>query len=287
MMVFMTLACLVAACEKPYVSEEQEPVVDERTNLIVHVSGFEMAYFDMPTMTKTDVNITELCSRLNFVVYQGDTKVASVAQKADDANFGTIALTLPQGTYRVAVIGHNTEATATVTSLDKIAFKNNRVNDTFSYYTVLEVTGEQQELDVELRRVVAMFRMVLTEPLPETVHQLKFYYTGGSSTLSAITGYGSVNSKQTVLLDVAEGQTQYEVYTIPHAETGELKMTITALDATGATLHERLFEQVPVQRNRITTYTGDFYDNTSTETGGLGVQMHASPDWDGEDILPF
>lgn len=288
MMVVMALVmCLMTSCEKPYVGLEPEQPIEENANLVVRIAGFETIDFDNTVVTRAPVNITDLCSRINVVVYDGETKLKSVAQKEGDANFGTVAFELPPGTYKLAIIAHNSDGTATVTSLDKISFKNNRVTDTFSYYSELEVTGERQELDVELKRVVAMFRMALTQPLPSDVRQLKFYYTGGSSTLSALTGYGSVNSKQTVVLDVASGQTQFDVYTIPHAETGSLKMTITALNASETALHERVFEDVPVQRNKITRYTGNFYEDTTNESGGLGVQMRASGEWDGEDEHAF
>lgn len=286
-MVVMAVACLMTACEKPYVGVDPEQPIDENVNVIVRIAGFETIDFDNNVVTKAPVNITELCSRINVVVYDGETKLKSVAQKQGDAGFGTVGFDLPQGTYTLAVIAHNSDGTATVTTLDKISFKNNRVTDTFSYCSELEVTGEQQVVDVELKRVVAMFRMVLTQPLQDNIRQLKFYYTGGSSTLSALTGYGSVNSKQTVVLDVESGQTQFDVYTIPHAETGKLKMTITALDATETPQHERVFEEVPVQRNKVTRYTGNFYEDAPGETGGVGVQMRAAPEWDGEEEYSF
>ena len=286
-MVVMAVACLMTACEKPYVGVDPEQPIDENVNVIVRIAGFETIDFDNNVVTKAPVNITELCSRINVVVYDGETKLKSVAQKQGDAGFGTVGFDLPQGTYTLAVIAHNSDGTATVTTLDKISFKNNRVTDTFSYCSELEVTGEQQVVDVELKRVVAMFRMVLTQPLQDNIRQLKFYYTGGSSTLSALTGYGSVNSKQTVVLDVESGQTQFDVYTIPHAETGKLKMTITALDATETPQHERVFEEVPVHRNKVTRYTGHFYEDAPGETGGVGVQMRAAPEWDGEEEYSF
>ncbi len=277
---------LLTSCEKPYVGVKAEES-EENYNVILRVTGFETIDFDDAASTRASDEVTNLCSRLNVVVYNGETKLKSVAQKKDDDNFGVIALSLPQGTYKVAVIGHNSDGTATVTTLDKISFKNNLVTDTFVYCDELEVTGDQQVVDVELRRVVAMFRLMLTEPLPADIRQLKFYYTGGSSTLSANTGYGSVNSKQTVVLDVASGQTQFEVYTIPHAETGKLKLTITALDATQTPIHERLFEEVPVQRNKITRYTGSLFEEAASESGGLNMRMHLSSEWDGEEEYQF
>ncbi len=276
------MAVMLTACEKPFVGLIEEETPATPANLIVNVTGLDQVPFDEAT-TRSVADIAAACSRLNFVIYQGETKVQSVAQKRDDAAFGTFAISLPQGQYRMAIIGHSSEGTATISSLEKISFKNNRVTDTFLYSADIEVGEGTQALDVQLQRVVAMFRLVLTADLPENITQLKFYYTGGSSTLSALTGYGSVNSKQTVILPVSSGQRQFEVYTIPHAEEGVLKMTISALDASSTLIKERILETVPVRRNMITRYTGDFMDGSSAETAETSVQMQISTEWDGED----
>ena len=287
MLLAMVLTAIMTACEKPYVVVEEPVPGDDKANVLLRVTGFDTLDFDDTASTRTDVDITQLCSRLNFVIYDGETKLKSIAQKKDDPGFGSVALSLPQGTYKVAIIGHNSDGTATITTLDKISFKNNIVTDTFLFCDDLEVTGEQQSVDIELRRVVAMFRLALSQPLPAEVRQLKFYYTGGSSTLSAVTGYGSVNSKQTVILNVESGQTQFDVYTIPHAETGKLKITITALDATETPLHERVFEEVAIQRCKITRYIGNFFEDSPTESGGLSFRMRAAEEWEGEDTFTF
>lgn len=49
-----------------------------------------------------------------------------------------------------------------------------------------------------------MFRLVIKDEIPEQAKKIKFYYTGGSSTLNAKTGYGCVNSKQTEILDLVK-----------------------------------------------------------------------------------
>ena len=279
-------AVSLASCEKPYVGIEPD-TSDEPANVTFCVTGFEQIPFDDPVATRAASDISQVCSRINLVVYDGETKVKSVVQKKGDADYGTVAMTLPQGSYKVAIIGHSTSASATVTSLEKISFTSNLLSDTFSYYTEINVGDEAQTHDVTLRRVVAMFRLVQTKAFPQEIKRLKFYYTGGSSTLSAITGYGSVNSKQTVNLDVASGQKQFEVYTIPHAETGVLRMTISALDASETVLKECVLEEVPVQRNRITVYTGDLFDGSSAETGEDTFRLKVETAWDGEDNYEF
>lgn len=287
----MLASCLLLlGCEAPYVGEPTSADEGE-ANIILQVSGFEITPFDdgvnvaLHSPTRSEQPITELCSRLTFVVYQGDTKFRSVAQKRGDTGFGRAAFSLPQGTYTFAVIGYNSDGACTVTSLDKISFKDNRVTDTFLYCDELDVTDQKTTHEVLLSRVVAMIRFKLTDDtFPDEARQLKFYYTGGSSTLSALSSFGSVNSKQTVKLDIAAGQRTFEVYTIPHDETGTLKMTVTALDAGENTLKERVFEAVPVRRGAITTYTGTFFEG-ATEAGELAFDLKAESEWEeGEEV---
>lgn len=87
------------------------------------------------------------------------------------------------------------------------------------------------------KRVVAKFRLVVKDPTPEDVKTMKFYYTGGSSTFNALTGYGCVNSKQTELRSVKESayteESYYDIYTFPHdpEESKKLKVDISALSS--------------------------------------------------------
>ncbi|MBQ9286770.1 MAG: FimB/Mfa2 family fimbrial subunit [Bacteroidaceae bacterium] len=278
------VAFTLSSCEKPYVGL-QEPEA-EAPNTVFRITAFEQIDFDGPA-SRAVTDVSQICSRINLVVYSGESKVKSIAQKASDKDFGTLALTLPPGTYTVAIIAHSTSASATISSLDKVSFDHNLLSDTFLYKGEITIGEDAQTYDVQLRRIVAMFRLNLTKALPSSVAQMKFYYTGGSSTLSAVTGYGSVNSKQTVVIDVSAGQQVFEVYTIPHAESGSLKMTITAIDATQNELYERVFEDVPVTRNKITQYTGDFFDGNSSESPSSSFAIKAVTDWDGEQHYDF
>ena len=189
---FIALALLVAACEKPVLDSEDDVSMKE-ANVILHMTQLEQTAF-----TRAATDITELCSRLNIAIFDADgTKVKTVAQKEGDASYGTVALTLAAGTYQLVVIAHNGEGSATITSTEKVTFPNNKVTDTFYYYGDLVVTSEVQSYDLTLTRAVAMFRLVLTdEEIPSTVTKFKFYYTGGSSTFSPSAGYGCVNSKR-------------------------------------------------------------------------------------------
>ena len=288
---FIALAVLVAACEKPILDEDV--VSMKEANVILHMTQYEQEAFGNSgnrATTRAATGITELCSRLNIAIFDDEgTKVKTVAQKEGDASFGTVALTLAAGTYQLVVIAHNAEGSATITSTEKVTFPNNKVTDTFYYYGDLVVTSEVQSYDLTLTRAVAMFRMVLTDDeIPSSVAKFKFYYTGGSSTFSPSAGYGCVNSKQTEIRPVADDGT-YEIFTLPHTEEDVLtKLTVTALDANDNTVKERVFENVPVTRNQITRYTGSFFGSGgSGQTSDGTFRLTADPDWDSVNGYTF
>ena len=282
------LALLAAACEKPMIPDEATgKMIPADANVILHFKQFEQEAF-----TRAATDITELCSRLNIAIFDAEgTKVKTVAQKEGDSSYGTVALTLTAGTYRLVVIAHNCDGSATISSTEKVTFPNNKVTDTFYYYGDLVVTEAKQSYDLTLTRAVAMFRMVLTDKeFPSTVSKMKFYYTGGSSTFSPKDGYGCVNSKQTEIRAVANDSI-YEIFTMPHSEEDVIKkLTVTALDADDNSVKERTFENIPITRNQVTRYTGSFFGSGSS--GGSSssdgtFHLTADPDWDSVNGYTF
>lgn len=288
-LLFFILALLLAACEKPVFNETTGKEIPSETNVILHFTQYQQEAF-----TRSPTYITNLCSRLNIAIFDAEgTKVKTVAQKEGDASYGTVALSLAAGTYRLVVIAHNCDGSATITSTEKVTFPNNKVTDTFYYYGDLVVGTEKQSYDLTLTRAVAMFRLVLTdESIPNNVAKMKFYYLGGSSTFSPKDGYGCVNSKQTeirpVPADFVSG-TAFEVYTLPHTEEDVLtKLTVTALDANDNILKERTFENIPITRNQVTRYTGSFFGSGGTgDTGSGTFRLTADPDWDAVNGYTF
>ena len=294
------LALLAVACEKPMIPDDATgKMIPADANVILHFKQFEwteqresFGSSAHRSATRAATDITELCSRLNIAIFDADgTKVKTVAQKESDAGYGTVALTLTAGTYRLVVIAHNCDGSATISSTEKVTFPNNKVTDTFYYYGDLVVTDTKQSYDLTLTRAVAMFRLVLTdESVPSNVAKLKFYYLGGSSTFSPKDGAGCVNSKQTEIRSVSSDGV-YEIYTLPHTEEDVLtKLTVTALDANDNVIKERVFENIPITRNQVTRYTGSFFGSGGSGGGSSSdgtFHLTADPDWDSVNSYTF
>lgn len=290
-LMLFALALLLTACEKPIMDDGKTSTEQKDANIILHFTQYDQEAF-----TRSATDITELCSRLNIALFDAEgTKVKTVAQKEGDSSYGTVALTLTAGTYRLVVIAHNCDGSATISSTEKVTFPNNKVTDTFYYYGDLVVTEAKQSYDLTLTRAVAMFRLVFTdESVPSSVSKLKFYYTGGSSTFSPKDGAGCVNSKQTeirpVPADFVSG-TAFEIYTLPHTEDDVLtKLTVTALDANDNVVKERTFENIPITRNQVTRYTGSFFGSGGSGGGSSSdgtFHLTADPDWDSVNGYTF
>lgn len=271
-------ALLLVACEKQL--DKDAPSVADDANVVLQLSCYEVS----PISTRSIRDISQMCSRVGVAFFKDGTKVKTVRQTVGDEGFGTVAAMLEEGTYEVVVIAHNCDGASTITSPEKVTFPNNVVSDTFYYYGTLTATSDRQTFQYQMTRVVAMFRLTLEQPLPAEAKKLWFYYTGGSSTFSPALGYGCVNSRQTVTLDVAAGQQTFEVYTMPHEENDELKIQVRVMGETDNILNELTFENVPVVRNHVTTYKGSFMGSSSN---AYTFSLTGESDWAGIDVYTF
>lgn len=277
----------LTACEKPYIdaepSSQTENITYDEANVHLYVRSFEMISFDeyFSSETRASTDISNLCSRISYGIFKDGVKVGVFTQQKSDSNFGKLNLKLETGEYTVVVIAHNGNGNATISSPNEVKFANNQVSDTFSACVKIEVEAGDTNTPIDLQRVVAMFSLTIEDTIPENIKKLQFYYTGGSSTLDAETGFGCVESRQTVTINVKANQNVYNIYTIPHTEEDLLKITVSAIDENGLTVEERLLSEVPVQRNKVTVYSGKFFDGHTGESSTKTITLSADDEWAG------
>ena len=271
-MMLILAVLILCGCEKMVIDDDVYSKCDDGGNVTLHITSTDGA-------TRSSA-LSDVCGRLNVAVFDaGGQKVKAISQTVADAGFGSVGLSLVAGSYTVVAIGHNCTGSATITSADKVTFPNNKVTDTFSYFGRLTVTGDRQDVNIKMKRAVAMIRLHLTDEVSgmNDVAQFKFYYLGGSSTFSPSAGYGCVNSKQTEYRAYNDDGV-YCLYTLPHAANDVLtKMTVTALDASDNALGEIIIEDVPLTINKITDCTG----NVRSGSGSVTVTITVDADWAG------
>lgn len=312
----LMLVATLTSCEKFALDDSGTNSHDANANVIIHASvaknnstGTRSGEEDFGDEEKGDEDgldegdeeiegkpLEDYCSRLSIAIFDGEEKVKTLNLKAEDG-YEDIGINLDAGKYRMVAIGHNGSGNCTISSPEKVKFYKNKMTDTFFYYGTFNVIdGEDTDDYILLNRAVAQFKVHITDAtIPAEAHSIKFYYTGGSSTLDAVTGYGCVQSRQTESFKLQEGKRDYSVYTFPREENKGLKMTINILDADAQSIKEYSKEGVPVKRNNITLTNISIKDHTISDPdqkedgdsgkGNLGFTVN--PDWEGEIVVEF
>lgn len=271
-------AALLGACEKVNLEEEkQQPEVGDGVQVRLSVAtSKQLPFVGEAPSSGVESGLAAVCTHITFAIYRADGTVYKILhQKSTASGFGILAISLPVGSYRVIVLAHGGQGNPTFEAWDKVKFKDNKLSDTF--YGVKDIqVAEGGSYELELKRAVSKFRLVVSDAIPQRVAKMKFYYTGGSSTFDPISGFGCVNSRQTEYCEVPADKhgagSQFEIFTFPHAEEDNLKITATALSADNEVVAEHVFEAVPVKRNVITQYSGSFFGGTpgGGQGGGSG-----------------
>lgn len=307
--------CIVAltSCEKVVMDVQQTDVLENSTaegvTVKLHVAQLENQM--TVSSTRALVDVADACERLNFVVFNNGTKVKSISQKAGDEGFGTVSMTLQTGTYQLMVLAHSGKANPTLSNPEKVQFDNTGTSysDTFYYYGDLVVNeadeeGQVQSHDVKLDRAVSMFRLVIYDAIPDNVSQIRIWYEGGSGALNTVTGFGCVKSTQYVMYNIAgvTSPLQLEAYTFLHAEEGDLSIIVTAYDAKSNIVKLREFSNVPMKRNQITQFSGNFFTtnsgsddpvtpddpvNPNNPDASSGFTFHVDTGWEGQTNFTY
>lgn len=281
------------------IPEQDEPASEsEKFPVTISVNSIEQIPFNS-LMTKASVQ--SACTKLTFGVFsgigEGAEKEEYVVQNITDSVFGNVSLNLSVGRHYIAVVGQNGgDGTPSLTftqpnntyNLYSIRYSSNskntpKVSDTFHYFAEIDVVKGQNNYQIDLNRSVSMFRLRLTEAIPEQVCKLEFEYSNGSATLDVLNGYGCVSTKQIESFEVTPTMDTFELYTFPQRGKNVLKMSVKAYDIYGNAVAEMSWNEVPMTVNRISQYTGDLFMNGCKEFAQAGFPITVNNEWAGTD----
>lgn len=234
------------------------------------------------------------CSKLNVQLFDEDgQKVFSSVrtQTNDDDDFGTMSLKLSAGTYTVVAVAHSSARSATIKSPEVVQFTaqdGEKLTDTFCHCSQITLGEKGEVFTLDMFRVCAMVQFVLEdETVPTDFAYFKMEYTGGSANFNPTTSEGITKSSQ-LENRPRNSLNIHQCYTFPYlSESCLLKMTCTATDSDGNIIRQRVFTDVPVTRNRITTYRGPFFGDGDGEFTQSDFSFVIHADWDGEDKYEF
>lgn len=278
---FLFLTIALTSCEKQIVPDAAD--VDNVT------LTFTPTFRDVTRGT----SVTAF-KKLNVMLFdaQGNRVFDKVrTQLSSDEDFCTLSLQLTAGTYWVVAVGHSSTISATIKSPEVVQFTasdGEKLTDTFCHCSQITIGGETNTFTLPMYRAGAMIQFCLTDKsVPDNFAYFLMEYTGGSANFNPTTLEGITKSSQSEKR-IRNDLMIHQCYTFPYMDTsGTLRMTCSAFSSDGTVIRQRTFDAVPVTRNRITTYTGHFFEDGDGQftQSDFGFVVHA--DWDGEDVYTF
>lgn len=249
-------------CEKMNLSAD-----DADANVTIRIASYEQ----MPFPARTRASAEEVCTRLCFHVYDDDgVKVDYANQKIDGETFGTAFFTLEKGHYFIVVVGHSAANNPSFYANERVTISGSDLGDTFWCVKEINVDSDRIEETLTLKRIVSKICFIPTDAIPSDLYQIIFEYKGSKGTFDGLTGYGSTNVKQKVILDVSPDDHQYSFFMIPRSESDAFDIDIKTYGWNNKNgvipLFSKMVANVPVERNRITICRGNLFDNVSSDS---------------------
>lgn len=238
--------------------------------------------------TETDSRAaTEYVTRMAFFLVDEDgNQVLTQEKGSNEDGFMNLYAELPVGTYKLIVFGHNGTSSVSL-SEDKTITPNGKTTDSFHYYqeiTLDEDTPNDQSITLD--RCVAKFSIKHTDAIPADASSVELNIIGASNTLDALTGLAPSAAEQSVSISIpasAEGSkgNTFSIFTFLTAEKSSVDITATAKDSDGNPITSYTFEDVPVEINMQTIYTGAFFHSDRQ------VSVSINNEWKADKNIAF
>ena len=209
-------------------------------------------------------SLKSTCKRLSYSVFDESGErynYRTNTQLSSDNDFGRLKLSIPKGKYSFVFVAENGKDAPTISKINTVTFKKNKLTDTYHYYCEYDIK-EKASYDITLHHSIAKLRVTINDATPQEIDSLSFYYTGGSSTLDPTTGGGNVSSRQTETYSVQtsahKGKSEYEMFTFPHADARKLKVKISAKSGE-QTLYSGSISDITMEQDDVTECSLNFF----------------------------
>lgn len=267
-------------------SNEVDPVVeDNQSDSLVYIHINCKSDYKVAAMTRgLTGDLASLCTSLDvYIQHNTNNTITEVHQVNTDDNFGDITVGLARGVYTINIIAHTDGEIERDGTYRYITYPTYDVNDTFTFYKSNQQVSADVTINATLSRAVAKFCLNITGTrVPEQVSKLKIKYNNVHTSVSAngLTHGDKVTGYAEKVFDITtHSENHFEFMLIPHHTTstgGTMQVVVEALKEDNSVFETRTLEDVPVNVNHVTTYTGALFSDYYA-----GFNITVSPDWEG------
>jgi hypothetical protein len=218
---FATICAAFCACA----NDTSEVMEDEETELVtLTFSPYEQSA--MARTTRAATSIASVVNHLDVWITDGTT-TTDIHQTNTDAGFGTVSMMLDKTkTYTLYAMGH--KADGATLSDGVISFTDDKVTHSMFYTTTFSPTTTTN-LSCLMTRIVADFRMEITDDIPAECKSLRFTISDVFDRWNVSTG-GTHQLNRVSTINCNGTSTIFNVYAIVTDAQTLHTVTVEALD---------------------------------------------------------
>ena len=266
---------MLGACSKPESADvpEQQDTINVDHPAWEDTITFRITFGegDRTRGSLEDAKVSELWL-MDFV--NGELQ-QTIHQQKTDAGFGSISMVASYGTHALRLIA---SAGSGATVADSIITWT-KPGDTFFTADTINIQPQgNKSVTLHLSRIATRLRVSISDEIPADFAQLGIaaaWYYGINAKSGEATGEQSTERTIAIPASYAgtTGQLTAGFYSLCPVAGYTTDATITARDAEGTALRSISLTGVPLQRNRITAYSGEMFQNTRS------VGLDVDTDW--------
>lgn len=248
---------------------------------VVSFTFFDATMEEFGSATRADDTKTETWKdyfkRLDIAIFPAEgAKIDTVYrfhQLASDASFGSISIRLPFAKYSMVAIASKITDEVDILSPELASFPDSAtVNDMAYVYKDLDVKGGSMSANCVLSRAITKLVFASNDLSNVNISKVEFKYVGKlGASFNPKTGFGinsdkdKTISKTFSLANIDRTKTiAFTLFSFIPKETLSINVDFSVYDTSGKILKTMHFDDVTLQQNHVTTYTGPMFTSGST-----------------------
>lgn len=214
--------------------------------------------------TRLDIAIIPVNSRQNIqYVHQAD---------ATQSDFGSATLRLPIGKYKMVAIASAMKGEVNIVSAEEVTFPENESLDDMAYVCKdIEVKSGSNTFNCQLERAISLLKFHSSDELPAGISKVEASLSGNiSRVFNPTTGYGvkgagdNTQNRSWSLANMKPGKTMtISMYVFLSSEKETILADLNIYNTDNEVIKALHFDQVTLQQNHVTTYTGPLFTSGS------------------------
>ena len=214
--------------------------------------------------TRLDIAIIPVnSSQKNLYIHQAD---------ATQDGFGSATLRLPIGKYKMVAIASKVKGEVNIVSAEKVTFPEDEKLDDMAYVCKdIEVKSGSNTFNCQLERAISLLKFQSSDNLPVGFSRIEASLVGNvSRVFNPTTGYGVVDAggnthnRSWSLAKATSGKPlSVSIYVFIASEKETIQADLKIYNTDNKVAKALHFDQVTLQQNHITTYTGPLFTSGS------------------------